>query len=61
MAARHCGADRLHGHRLGEADDEPGEHGAGNAADAAEDRRRKQRQQEVEPHLRADLHQRARR
>ena len=53
------GADELHGRRLGDADDEAGEHGARDAADAAEDGGGEERQQEVEAHLRADLHEEA--
>ena len=47
------GADQLHRRRFGEADDQPAEHRAGHAADAAEDRGGEQRQQQVEAHERA--------
>ena len=58
-AARHSAPIELHGQRFGEADDQPGEHRARHAADAAEDRRGEQRQQQVEAHVRPDLHQQA--
>ena len=57
MAARHSAPISCTATASAEADDQAGEHRAGHAADAAEDRGGKQRQQQVESHLRADLHQ----
>ena len=56
-AARHSAPTSCTVDRLGDADDQAGEHGARHAADAAEDGGGEERQQEVEAHLRADLHQ----
>ena len=54
------GAGELNRYRFAEADDQgPGE-GAGRAADAAEDGGCEQRQQQIEAHEGADLHERAR-
>ncbi len=49
-------ADQLDGEGLRQADDQAGEHRARHRADAAKDGGGEQRQQQVEAHLRADLH-----
>src|SRR5579863_5581583 len=46
--------------RFGEPDNQSAEHRAHRAANAAENRRRKKRQQEIETHRRADLNDQSR-
>ena len=50
------GADELHGESFRQPDDEAGKHGARHRADAAEDSGGEERQQQVQTHLRPDLH-----
>ncbi len=54
--AAEAGTDQRHGRGFGETDDEAAGHRARHRADAAEDRRGEERQQQVEAHIGPDLH-----
>jgi hypothetical protein len=50
------GAHHMHGRAFGHADDQPAQHRAPHRADAAQDDGGKQRQQQVQPQRRPQLH-----